>query len=173
MDATCKKIDIFTALIFYLSKDKITQKNTFYFFRLSLVMFLFFLPISTKSFLTFLLDLSINLFNFFKNNNYSKWQKMFLNRADINASLTNPAAVMNILKAPLMSAGESSIIVSLYFVILFTQLWLTEPFQAACGRRMHHYEILTKSLKTWGIFVYRNDSPYFNLEPWVQVQMHL
>lgn len=122
MDATCKKIDIFTALIFYLSKDKITQKNTFYFFRLSLVMFLFFLPISTKSFLTFLLDLSINLFNFFKNNNYSKWQKMFLNRADINASLTNPAAVMNILKAPLMSAGESSIIVSLYFVILFTQL---------------------------------------------------
>lgn len=78
--------------------------------------------------------------------NVCKWQKYVW--TDINASLTNPAAVMNMLKAPLMSAGESSVIVSLYFVILFTQLWLTEPFQAACKMTMHHYEILAYSMTT-------------------------
>lgn len=31
-----------------------------------------------------------------------------------------------------MSVGESSVMVSLYLVILLAQLWLTEPFQAAC-----------------------------------------
>lgn len=31
-----------------------------------------------------------------------------------------------------MSVGESSDMVSLYLVILLAQLWLTDPFQAAC-----------------------------------------
>lgn len=41
-------------------------------------------------------------------------------------------SVISMLGAPLMSVGESSVMVSLYLVILLTQLWLTEPFQAAC-----------------------------------------
>lgn len=45
---------------------------------------------------------------------------------------TRPVAVINMLRAPLISAGDSSVIVSLYRVILLTQLWLTEPFQAIC-----------------------------------------
>lgn len=31
-----------------------------------------------------------------------------------------------------MRVGESSVMVSLYLVILLAQSWLTEPFQAAC-----------------------------------------
>lgn len=41
-------------------------------------------------------------------------------------------SVISMLRAPLMSVGESSVMVSLYLVILLAQLWLTEPFQAAC-----------------------------------------
>lgn len=44
--------------------------------------------------------------------------------------------LINAVRAPLMSAGESSVTVSLYLVILLPQLWLMEPFQAAC-RKQH------------------------------------
>lgn len=47
-------------------------------------------------------------------------------------SFTWTLSFLNTLTAPLTSAGESSVIVSLYLVILLPQLWLTEPFQAAC-----------------------------------------
>lgn len=43
-----------------------------------------------------------------------------------------PLSVISVLRAPLMSVGESSVMVSLYLVILLAQSWLTEPFQAAC-----------------------------------------
>lgn len=54
-----------------------------------------------------------------------------------------------------MSAGEPSVTVSLYLVILLPQLWLMEPFQAACkkttqgkGAKMRH-QLLVLTYEGW------------------------
>lgn len=54
-----------------------------------------------------------------------------------------------------MSAGEPSVTVSLYLVIRLPQLWLMEPFQAACkkttqgkGAKMR-YQLLVLTYEGW------------------------